>query len=139
MEFKDDQLIALIDAAVALPISSSTLNNLRDYRQQIDTKVLEEDDRKYVHDLCTRLLRQHNASVDAAPAPNTLEALIRVNEARLLNEIARAKSLILEITDRIGEATLTYDAGGDVSMHPELARELDKPENVALRELLRRA
>src|SRR5215204_3738110 len=97
VESRNAQLIALIDAAVALPVSSSTLSDLRDYRRQIETMVIEEDDRKYVHDLCTRLLRQHRSSVDAAPAPNSLEELIRANEARILNDIARAKALIREI------------------------------------------
>ena len=54
----DSELVSLIDTALGLPISESTLANLRAYKEQIQSGSIEDDDRKYVVALCKRLLRQ---------------------------------------------------------------------------------
>ena len=54
----DSELISLIDSALGLPISESTLADLRAYREQIQSGSIEDDDRKYVVALCKRLLPQ---------------------------------------------------------------------------------
>ena len=54
----DSELISLIDSALGLPISESTLADLRAYKEQIQSGSIEDDDRKYVVALCKRLLPQ---------------------------------------------------------------------------------
>jgi hypothetical protein len=50
---------------------------------------------------------------------------------------ARIYALVKAIGDRIGKPPIGYSETGDVYIHPALARELDKPENEELAELLR--
>jgi hypothetical protein len=52
------------------------------------------------------------------------------------SERERGRVIVKEISDRIGKPPLTYDDRGEVYVHPELARELDKPENTNVRELI---
>jgi len=50
---------------------------------------------------------------------------------------ARIYALVKVIGERIGKAPIGYSETGNVYIHPDLARELDKPENEELAELLR--
>jgi hypothetical protein len=49
------EVIALIDAVLALPVSDSTKNELRSFRLQVQAGTIAEDDRNYVIKLCQRL------------------------------------------------------------------------------------
>jgi hypothetical protein len=49
----------------------------------------------------------------------------------------RIYALVKTIGERIGEPPIGYTETGNVYIHPALARELDKPENEELAELLR--
>jgi len=57
------ELIAAIDAVLALSISDSTSNDLRAYKKQIEDGTILIDDNKYVVDLCRRLSRQGPANL----------------------------------------------------------------------------
>jgi len=57
------ELIAAIDAVLALSISDSTSNDLRAYKKQIEDGTILIDDNKYVVDLCRRLSRQGPAKL----------------------------------------------------------------------------
>ena len=48
----DGELVSLIDTALGLPISESTLADLGAYKEQIQSGSIEDDDRKYVVALC---------------------------------------------------------------------------------------
>ena len=49
---------------------------------------------------------------------------------------ARMYALVKTIGERIGKPPIGYSEAGNVYIHPALARELDKPENEELAELL---
>jgi hypothetical protein len=49
---------------------------------------------------------------------------------------ARIYALVMTIGERIGKSPIGYGETGNVYIHPALARELDKPENEELAELL---
>jgi hypothetical protein len=49
------EIIALIDAVLALPVSDPTKNDLRSFRLQVQAGTIAEDDRNYIIRLCQRL------------------------------------------------------------------------------------
>jgi hypothetical protein len=68
-----------------------------------------------------------------------IEALMR--ESRELTEtyqddLRRLQALMKESHQRIGEAAVTFTHDGKVFVHPDLAAELEKPENQMLSEIL---
>jgi hypothetical protein len=52
-------------------------------------------------------------------------------DARINAEVERLKQLIDSITNKVGKSPLCFD-GKELRAHPELNRELMKPENHAL-------
>jgi hypothetical protein len=49
------EVIALIDAVLALPVSDLTKNDLHSFRMQVEAGTIAEDDRNYIIKLCQRL------------------------------------------------------------------------------------
>jgi hypothetical protein len=49
------EIITLIDAMLAGPVSNSTKKNLRSFRAQVQAGTIAEDDRNYIINLCKRL------------------------------------------------------------------------------------
>ena len=58
------ELIAAIDSVLALSISDSASDDLRAYKRQIEDGTIQTDDRKYVVDLCRRLIQQATSRHD---------------------------------------------------------------------------
>jgi hypothetical protein len=71
----DSELVSLIDSALGLPVSESTMYNLRAYKQQIQSGSIEDDDRKYAVAFCNRLLRAAKVRTPRAAHRPTSEAL----------------------------------------------------------------
>jgi len=53
------------------------------------------------------------------------------------NDAKRAVALVKSIYDRIGASPVAYNEQGKAYFHPELARELEKPGNEGIIELLK--
>ena len=48
------EIMALIDAVLALPVSDSTKNDLQSFRRQVQAGTIAEDDRNYTINFCRR-------------------------------------------------------------------------------------
>jgi len=59
------------------------------------------------------------------------------DEIRDLNDATRAVALVRSVFVRIGVAPIAYNEQGKAHFHPELARELEKPGNEGIIELLK--
>ena len=89
-------------------------------------------------------LRPRNASVDNPPAPaanpsddvRTFQDLgNHFNNIRADGE--RLQAAMKTICNRIGDACIVVGPKGDVSVHPDLIAEVEKPGNEGMAELLR--
>jgi hypothetical protein len=73
------EIIALIDAVLALPVSDTTKNDLRSFRTQVQAGTIAEDDRNYIINLCKRLQTPKKESY----SPPDLNAETRAREAEI--------------------------------------------------------
>jgi hypothetical protein len=139
--------------------------NKRIIAKAILNPSLSKKQRAAVHDtFLTELDRLGNSGVDLAMSIDELFAASKegkfivdsISEAHaLVNDVAEAVSnllegnrlqaeadaqrlsaLIREVADSIGEAPVGINENGEVFVHPDLARELDKPGNEVLSEML---
>ena len=65
-----------------------------------------------------------------------LENLLEANRLQAEADAQRLSALIKEVADRVGEAPVGFNEDGEVFVHPELARELDRPGNQVLSKML---
>ena len=77
-----------------------------------------------------------DATSDFSDVAAALSDVVEENRRQIESDGERLKAIIREIADRIGEAAFYYDEHGKVFLHPDLARELDKPGNEGLSEIL---
>ena len=56
------EIIALIDAVLALPVSDSTKDDLHSFRFQVEGGTITDNDRNYIIELCKRLQRGRDES-----------------------------------------------------------------------------
>lgn len=64
----DAELIAFINSVLGLPVSDSVISELSGYKKQIESGIIQVDDRKYVVDLCRRVLRQKDTAASGTSA-----------------------------------------------------------------------
>jgi hypothetical protein len=94
------EIIALIDAVLALPVSDTTKNDLRSFRTQVQAGTIAEDDRNYIINLCKRLQTPKKESY----SPSDLNAETRAREAEIkAREDAEARRKRIECRHRTGE------------------------------------
>jgi hypothetical protein len=78
----DEEVIDLIDAALAKPTLATTRSELLSFRTQLRAGVLENDDRRYVVALCKRMLRRPS---EADPGPDNLAPAPHLSRSDLAN------------------------------------------------------
>jgi hypothetical protein len=74
--------------------------------------------------------------LDLSKAAEAASNLLEGNRRQIEADAQRLSALINEVADRIGEAPVSVNENGEVFVHPHLARELEKPGNQALSEML---
>jgi hypothetical protein len=62
----DAEILTLIDAVLALPVSDSAHNDLRVFRSQLQDGTISVDDRSYVINFCRRLQRVNESEKPSA-------------------------------------------------------------------------
>jgi len=143
------------------PIAKATLHpNLSRLRRfevhqtilaELDAFGTQGADLSIAIDATFALLRRENLLIDfvnlallsppnAQDSPGIAETIADVadnidNQAP--GERERGLALIKSVAERLGKWPITFNDAGDVFVDPELARELDKPENVGIREMIR--
>jgi hypothetical protein len=105
------EVIALIDAVLALPVSDLTKNDLRSFRLQVQAGTIAEDDRNYVIKLSQRLWQGKGE-------PSVLSG-VDDNRAR---EEAVNTSVIDEVCAKLEAAVRSKDADLDAVL-PQLVSE----------------
>jgi hypothetical protein len=70
-------------------------------------------------------------------AARQVGAIIEANRRQINDDADRLMSIMQEVSARIGGgACVSYNEHGEVFIHPDLARELQKPDNKELSEIL---
>jgi len=143
------------------PIAKATLhpNLSRPRRFEVHQTILTEldafgtqgADLSIAIDATFTLLKRKNLLIDfvnlailsppnAQDSPGIAEAIADIADdidAAARSERERGLALIKSVADRLGKWPITFNEAGEVYVDPELGRELDKPENVAIREMIR--
>ena len=73
---------------------------------------------------------------DPSKAAEAVSNLLEGNRRQIEADARRLSALINEVADHVGEAPVGFNENGEVFVHPELARELEKPGNEVLSEML---
>lgn len=74
--------------------------------------------------------------LDPSEAAKAMSSLIEENRLQAEADAQRLSALIREVAGRIGEAPVAFNEDGEAFVRPELARELERPGNEMLREML---
>lgn len=69
-------------------------------------------------------------------AAKAVGEIVEANGLQINNDADRLLSLMDGVSKRIGGACVSYNDASEVFLHPELARELQKPGNEELSEIL---
>ena len=71
------------------------------------------------------------------PIGTDINLLSKESDVNIENDKKRAVALVKSVFDRIGVSPVAYNEHGKAYFHPELARELEKPGNEGIAELLK--
>ena len=71
------------------------------------------------------------------PIDTDKDPLSKGSDVNIENDKKRAVALVKSVFDRIGVSPVAYNEHGKAYFHPELGRELEKPGNEGIAELLK--
>jgi hypothetical protein len=94
-------------------------------------KLVQAVQARIHHDRDVALTLPNDEPFDPSKAAKAVRNFLEISQA----DSQRLVAVLKEVADRIGEAPIIYNENG-FFMHPEMAPELDKPGNEALREML---
>jgi hypothetical protein len=107
-----------------------------DLPSAIDELFTVAKERKFIVDSISKAHELMNLGRFDPSAAETVSNLLEGNRRQIEADGQRLSALIKKIADRVGEAPVGYNENGEVFVHPELARELEKPGNEALGDML---
>jgi hypothetical protein len=103
----------------------------------IDELFVVAKERKFIVDSITKAhALMGGGHVNPSKAAEAVANLLENNRHQIEADAQRLSALIKEVADHIGEAPVGFNENGEVFVHPELARELEKPGNEVLSEML---
>lgn len=85
------------------------------------------------------MLRARRDRLQGRRAASAIRQIFDAERKRLEHDADQLLALLKEISDRIGGPCVTYNERGEVFVHPDLAREFEKPGNELLSENLLKA